>query len=461
MTADRQGTEPRRRAWRLSAICAAAIVVLATVCLFAAGWEASALTKQLHAVLFDHVAPAVATTGAGNGAWLDHGVTITLTASDGEDGSGVASITYALDGVSHTVAAGTVRVALKALSTATRTLRYRATDEAGNTSDDTALTVHVDTSGPATVAKRADGILGKRLVLRYRLNDDSSPTASEVTIVVKDGSGTVVKRIASGTQSTGAWHSVKWTPSAKGTYTWTVTAKDLAGNRQASATEAKVVVKWPVWRVIGHSVRGRSISIARFGSGKHRLLVIGGVHPMEAGTSAAKQFLTYLTEHPGAVPDGWRIDVIPCLNPDGLAHQTRSNARDVDLNRNFPSSSWQRILNLGDPSRDCGLTGGSRAASEPETKTLMAYLEEGFSAVLTLHSDAGILDCYGPGGTALGQRLSALCGLPVGRLSYQSLMTGTLEQYVAQSEKIPAIIFELTSPELMSGLRRALLAACR
>ncbi|MEK6554233.1 MAG: succinylglutamate desuccinylase/aspartoacylase family protein, partial [Bdellovibrionota bacterium] len=35
----------------------------------------------------------------------------------------------------------------------------------------------------------------------------------------------------------------------------------------------------------------------------------------------------------------WRM--IPLVNPDGLTLKTRTNARKVDLNRNFPSNDWE------------------------------------------------------------------------------------------------------------------------
>lgn len=435
-------------------------VVLAAVCVvtLALGPHAAALTREVRG-LIDRSAPAVAVSGVRDGSWVAADATVTLTASDGTAGSGVASITYTLDGVSHTVADSSVRVALGAKD-ATRTLIYHATDEAGNAGDDERLTLHVDTEGPSTVARSATAAKGAKLTLRYRVDDASSPTATDVVITVKNGDGSVVKRLEVGRVSTGTWHTAAWTPSGTGCYTWSVAAQDLAGNAQTSAVKARCASAWPAWQVIGHSVENRSIKVARFGSGGRRLLIIGGVHPLEAGTSVAGQFIAYLTKHPEAVRDGCRIDVIECLNPDGLADGTRGNARDVDLNRNFPCSDWRRVLSADDVSGQCGLSGGSSAGSEPETKALISYLDQDFSVVLTLHSDAGVLDCHGPGAAKIARRMSKLCGLPVGHLSYESVMTGTLEQYVAQSRHIPAIMVELkSSAELTCGLREALLNA--
>jgi protein MpaA len=71
---------------------------------------------------------------------------------------------------------------------------------------------------------------------------------------------------------------------------------------------------------------------------------------------------------PGAL-SGTQLWVIPTVNPDGVRHHSRKNARGVDLNRNFPFR-WHD----GVP-HSSGYYPGPRPASEPETQAVMAFIE--------------------------------------------------------------------------------------
>jgi predicted deacylase len=117
---------------------------------------------------------------------------------------------------------------------------------------------------------------------------------------------------------------------------------------------------------------GRAIVATRFGSGARRVLYVGGVHGNEYGTAVATKFVSYLIAHPNAVAFGARIEVVRCLNPDGLVHHTRGNARRVDLNRNLPAHDWRGRLYPASEPPGSNLTGGSGPGSEPETKALLA-----------------------------------------------------------------------------------------
>jgi len=169
--------------------------------------------------------------------WHKTPVTVTLTASDA-GGSGVKATYYTIDGTQHTYAAP-----FAISSQGSNTVTYWSVDNADNTEIAKSATVNIDTTGPVTAAKAAKGKAGHALKLSYQISDNLSPTATGVKLVVKNSDGKVVKTLACGTQSVTVWHTASWTPKAKGTYSYAVYAKDLAGNVQSTAGSAKIRVK--------------------------------------------------------------------------------------------------------------------------------------------------------------------------------------------------------------------------
>ena len=116
-------------------------------------------------------------------------------------------------------------------------------------------------------------------------------------------------------------------------------------------------------RTIGHSVMGRPIRAWRLGEpGKRRIVLVSTMHGDEPHPRAILETL-----RDGRSIRGVDLWVVPTYNPDGLARGTRRNARGVDLNRNFPHR-WKDL--------DGRYESGRRPASEPETRAVMAFLEE-------------------------------------------------------------------------------------
>lgn len=194
-------------------------------------------------VKIDATGPTTSLSGATNGGYYRTARTLTLTAGGEVGRSGVASITYIRDGVTKKVNATTAKFTIGALPNGRHTVVYSAVDKIGNTSATKTAKFTIDSTGPVTYAASASGSKGKAISLRYKIADTLSPKAQAIKIVVKNSAGTTVKTFSPTTRATGAWYSVSWTPTAKGTYRYYVYAKDLAGNTQRVRGNASVVVR--------------------------------------------------------------------------------------------------------------------------------------------------------------------------------------------------------------------------
>jgi beta-N-acetylhexosaminidase len=109
--------------------------------------------------------------------------------------------------------------------------------------------------------------------------------------------------------------------------------------------------------LLGHSVEHRPITAVRSGNGTRTVLVVGSVHGEEPGGHAVIRALR-ARRVPGAIT----LYTVRTANPDGLARGTRTNARGVDLNRNF-AHAW-RLSGRG------RFYGGPKPFSEPESRAL-------------------------------------------------------------------------------------------
>jgi protein MpaA len=117
--------------------------------------------------------------------------------------------------------------------------------------------------------------------------------------------------------------------------------------------------------LLGRSVEGRPIEATRYGTpGGKVVLVIGVIHGDE---DDGVPVLDRLAAAP--VPEGIDLWLLPSINPDGQAAGRRTNAHQVDLNRNFPN----RWAPLGRPGE--WQYAGTVPASEPETQAAVAFIE--------------------------------------------------------------------------------------
>ena len=141
----------------------------------------------------------------------------------------------------------------------------------------------------------------------------------------------------------------------------------------------------------GKSVLGIPLEVWR-PSDRCRILIHAGIHGEEGETTVVlSRALRWLSE-----PSPW-CAVVLAANPDGLIRGTRGNARGVDLNRNFPTSDWGpgSVFHRStlDAPREVALSPGSAPGSEPETRALMALIEElRPEAVVALHAPLACID---------------------------------------------------------------------
>ena len=149
-------------------------------------------------------------------------------------------------------------------------------------------------------------------------------------------------------------------------------------------------------RQIGYSQENRPILLHEtpaFHAAPGGTLFIGGMHGDERAT------ILLLLSFQDRFRHSWRVaesapalGIIPLANPDGYLHNTRYNARKVDLNRNF-ETGW---------SADSVEPSGSAPWSEPESRALRdLILQQQPERIVTLHWALAELDADGPQSTPL------------------------------------------------------------
>ena len=175
-------------------------------------------------------------------------------------------------------------------------------------------------------------------------------------------------------------------------------------------------------------------------SGEKNVLIIGGFHGDEPqGPALIDAYLENFDNGKNTV------FVVPCLNPDGIAVNTRRNASKVDLNRNFPTEDF-------DVTADSQYFGGISPASEPETKFLVEILDEyRFDLILTLHAPYETVNFDGPA-EKIAENISALTSYPVQPdIGYPT--PGSFGTYAGVERKIPVITLELSETEAFPALK--------
>lgn len=189
------------------------------------------------------------------------------------------------------------------------------------------------------------------------------------------------------------------------------------------------------WRTIGESVEGRSIRLAVAGSGPRGVLVLAGLHGDEpAGPPLVERLLAEVEGRP-ALLAGQRLLALPAANPDGLAARSRTNARGIDLNRNFPHR-WR-------PSRQGRYHGGAAPLSEPESRAIAALIAaERPAVIVAIHAPLACTNYDGAAARQLARAMADASGYPLRpAIGYET--PGSLGHLAAERMGIPIVTLEL------------------
>jgi len=206
------------------------------------------------------------------------------------------------------------------------------------------------------------------------------------------------------------------------------------------------------YRIIGTSIQQRPIMCLVLGNGSDVTLIMATIHGNEAaGTPLVRSLSWYLRQRPEMLA-GRKVVLMAVANPDGMANNSRYNAKGIDLNRNFEARN--RVN-----SKQTGLT----ALSEPEARTIKQVIQQYKpDRIVTIHQPLNCIDYDGPA-RMLAERMGQYCALPVKKLGARP---GSLGSYAGVTLGIPIVTFEmlpadsqLNSQALWGKYGRALLAA--
>lgn len=138
----------------------------------------------------------------------------------------------------------------------------------------------------------------------------------------------------------------------------------------------------------GVSVEGNFIPV--YGShlkhNKEAVYFIAGTHGDEPeGVYVLEKLFDWLKNsyHESNLP----LIIIPTVNPDGLLKKTRTNANGVDLNRNLPTTDWNK------EAKAPRYNPGNKPLSEPENQFLVNLFDHyNPKAIISFHAWKPIID---------------------------------------------------------------------
>ena len=181
---------------------------------------------------------------------------------------------------------------------------------------------------------------------------------------------------------------------------------------------------------------------------KGKILLVGGTHGDELSSiSVVFKWMQTLNKHHSGLFH-WRIN--PLMNPDGALQKkhTRTNARQVDLNRNFltPDLSRGTALEYWNSKgyRNKRRYPGTYPLSEPETVWLhREIMQFNPDVIIAVHAPYSLVDFDAPDRNKAPKRIGYL------RRNLMGTYPGSLGNYAGVHLGIPVITLELPHAGIM------------
>lgn len=223
------------------------------------------------------------------------------------------------------------------------------------------------------------------------------------------------------------------------------------------------------WNHVRNSVLGTPLIWKVYGeeseeSRKNITMIMCGVHGDEiTPIKFCFDILEDLDKNPQIIGENNLVIVAPIVNPDSFfkAKPTRTNARGIDINRNFPTKDWYKnALRLwktryGAQKRRYP---GKNPLSEPEVLFQVNLIKRyDPNKVISVHSPLTMLDYDGP---VFGSRESSQTGEQAKdllikmsekasgyKISNYPFFTGSLGNYAGNENQIPTYTLELPNSD--------------
>jgi hypothetical protein len=198
-----------------------------------------------------------------------------------------------------------------------------------------------------------------------------------------------------------------------------------------SIAERPVVLDEPSWSRFYRSTDRRVIETIELGKGSKRIAILGSLHGDETQSVAlVEELARHFQSHPELLREA-TVLLVKSPNPDGLAARSPYNVHGVDLNRNFPSANWRALQSS---------RGGSKSASEAETRVIMRLLTD-FRPALVVHlkdsNDKPLVNSEGNARSQAEQIARLLHGQAVE--GFGAKTSGSVEDYAATQLKVPSL----------------------